>query len=481
MNRRPVFRSTLFVLASSFVSDIAYSQENTASDSPLSIERQSTDSKQEQPSLGDEVPLETRQPTDVLKTKKTTKFRTRVLKKATQTSDKSNISGTGYGIFGSADLGMIFTAPSNEIYKLIEEPQFGFTPAAKFMGTVFTRRIALDLGLGFQFATYSGSRVGQIDLNNEEFPIIPINEPYSKKQPSLLIESAARIKFKEKFQAGLLATALYSRKSAGFSSLRDGEDLEEVYNIFLGPQFIYESPFSAYISRVGASFSVSLTSTFRDTFQFNIQAGVGSFINKGETIINKKKITRIKTKTVTEVIPLQSKTAEFYDNVVFVFDSRMINFKLNSDQLSEKSKRFVGEIGAVFNQESQLWKELVVEGHTDSRGAASYNQKLSEMRARSVAKILTDSGLEGSKLIVVGMGSTKRLIENEKSELDHAKNRRVEIRPTGLKNARDLKKKIDEVQNKFFGFKRQDLNDILQTQPNQETTPQEPVWDPGID
>ncbi len=413
--------------------------------------------------------------------KKSTRFRTKVRKKSLSAVDKSSMSGTGYGFFGSTDLGVIFTTPSNEIYQLIEESQFGFTPAAKFFGSVFTRRIALDLGLGLQFASYSGTRVGQIDINNEDFPIVAINEPYSKTQPTLLIESAARIKFKQKFQAGLLASALYSNRSAGFSSLRDGEDLDEVYNVFLGPQFVYETPLKAYISRVGASFTVSLTGTLRDAYIFNVHAGLGSFINKGATIINTKKETRIKTKVVTEVIPLQSQTAEFDDNIVFVFDSRMINFKLNSDELSETSEKFIADIGAVFKEESDLWEKLIVEGHTDSQGKASYNLKLSDMRAKAVSRILEQSGLDKSRLVVVGMGSKKKLIEKEESELDFAKNRRVEIRPIGLKNPRLLKQRIDAVQNKFFGIKQPAVPSVLESMPELDTTPQEPVWDPGID
>lgn len=479
MNRRRNFHSILCAVVFVFTTVTVYAQESTPSDMLPVNSVPSADS--EQPPLNNDIPPTTQQPTAVPKPKKSTRFRTRVREKTSRVVDKSSMSGTGYGIFGSADVGMVFTAPANDIYKLIEEPQFGFTPAAKFFGTVFTRRIALDLGLGFQFATYSGSRIGQIDIDNEAFPIVPINEPYSKKQPALLIESAARVKFREKFQAGLLATALYSGKSAGFSSLRDGEDLEEAYNVFLGPQFTYESPFGEYISRIGASFSVSLTSTLRDAFLFNLNAGLGSFINRGATIINTKKETRIKTKIVTEVIPLEAKTAEFDDNVVFVFDSRMINFKLNSDELSEKSEKFVEDIGRVFSEESQLWEKLIVEGHTDSQGAANYNQKLSAMRAKSVAKILIRAGLDESRLVVVGMGSRKRLIEKEKSELDYAKNRRVEIRPTGLKNARELKKKIDAVQNRFFGIKQQELPDVPEAQPELETAPQEPVWDPGLD
>ncbi|MEY2987632.1 MAG: hypothetical protein RJB13_1153, partial [Pseudomonadota bacterium] len=330
--------------------------------------------------------------------------------------------------------------------------------------------------------TYSGSRIGQVDIDNENFPIVAISEPYSKTQSSLMIEGAARIKFKQKFQAGLLATALYSKqKRAGFSSLRDGEDLDEVYNVFVGPQFVYETPFKNYISRLGASFTVSLTGTRRDAYVFNLHAGLGSFINKGATIINTKKETRIKTKVVTEVIPLQSRKTEFDDNIVFVFDSRLINFKLNSDELSQKSENFIVEMGIVLNEQSALWEKLIVEGHTDSQGAADYNLRLSAMRAKAVANALMSAGLDESRLVIVGMGSKQRLVEKEESEVDFAKNRRVEIRPIGVKDPRTLRQKIDSVQNKFFGVKQTEIPSVLEQLPEMDTAPQEPVWDPGLD
>ena len=479
MKFNQIFNSTLVVVLSLLISNAANAQlESSSDDSSQTDSNEATSS----PNVDADVPTPNPQSLPAAPApKKTTRFRTKTRQKASSAVDKSTISGTGYGIFGSSDVGMIFTAPSNEIYQILEEPQFGFTPAAKFFGTVFTRRIALDLGLGLQFATYSGTRIGQVDINNEDFPIVAINEPYSKTQPTLLIESAARIKFKQKFQAGLLATALYSNQSAGFSSLREGEGLDEVYNVFVGPQFVYETPFKSYISRLGASFTVSLTGSLRDAYIFNVHAGLGSFINKGATIINTKKETRIKTKVVTEVIPLQTQTAEFDDNIVFVFDSRMINFKLNSNELSEKSEEFITEIGSAFRDQSGLWEKLIIEGHTDSQGSASYNLTLSANRAQAVAGILVRAGLDESKLVVVGMGSKKKLVEKESSEVDFAKNRRVEIRPIGVKNARELKLKIDAVQNKIFGIKQPEIPAALESMPEQDTTPQEPVWDPGLD
>lgn len=70
--------------------------------------------------------------------------------------------------------------------------------------------------------------------------------------------------------------------------------------------------------------------------------------------------------------------------------------------------------------------QVIVTGHTDSTGNASYNQNLSERRANSVAAILRNEGVAGSRLRTVGQGETQPVASNE-SHAGRAQNRRVEI------------------------------------------------------
>ena len=69
---------------------------------------------------------------------------------------------------------------------------------------------------------------------------------------------------------------------------------------------------------------------------------------------------------------------------------------------------------------------IEVAGHTDSNGTADYNQTLSEQRARSVADYLTTSGVNQSRLIVVGAGEDHPIAGNDTEE-GRAQNRRVEL------------------------------------------------------
>jgi len=74
-----------------------------------------------------------------------------------------------------------------------------------------------------------------------------------------------------------------------------------------------------------------------------------------------------------------------------------------------------------------------IEGHTDSKGSASYNQKLSERRANSVKDwLVKNEGLKDVKFETKGFGSKKPVEPNTKPDGSddpegRQKNRRVEI------------------------------------------------------
>jgi len=67
-----------------------------------------------------------------------------------------------------------------------------------------------------------------------------------------------------------------------------------------------------------------------------------------------------------------------------------------------------------------------ISGHTDSTGAASYNQLLSESRANSVRDFLLGQGVDSSRTIAVGYGETRPVATND-TEQGRAQNRRVEL------------------------------------------------------
>ena len=71
-------------------------------------------------------------------------------------------------------------------------------------------------------------------------------------------------------------------------------------------------------------------------------------------------------------------------------------------------------------------RRISVEGHTDSVGTVSYNQRLSESRARSVADALVDAGVSSQSIKTRGYGERDPVASNS-SEVGRQRNRRVEV------------------------------------------------------
>jgi outer membrane protein OmpA-like peptidoglycan-associated protein len=71
-------------------------------------------------------------------------------------------------------------------------------------------------------------------------------------------------------------------------------------------------------------------------------------------------------------------------------------------------------------------KKIQISGHTDSEGSASYNQKLSEGRAKAVVDYLISTGVHPVSMESVGYGKT-RPIDTNLTDEGRARNRRVEF------------------------------------------------------
>ena len=69
-----------------------------------------------------------------------------------------------------------------------------------------------------------------------------------------------------------------------------------------------------------------------------------------------------------------------------------------------------------------------VQGYTDSRGTAKYNQGLSENRAQAVTEYLTNKGIPKQRLNPVGFGLIRPVASNQTPE-GRAENRRVQLKP----------------------------------------------------
>jgi len=71
-------------------------------------------------------------------------------------------------------------------------------------------------------------------------------------------------------------------------------------------------------------------------------------------------------------------------------------------------------------------RRIIIEGHTDSTGAAEYNERLSERRADAVRRALLERGVSGDRVETRGLGEEYPVATNDTSA-GRQLNRRVEI------------------------------------------------------
>ncbi|MDO6459208.1 OmpA family protein [Granulosicoccaceae sp. 1_MG-2023] len=109
-----------------------------------------------------------------------------------------------------------------------------------------------------------------------------------------------------------------------------------------------------------------------------------------------------------------------------VLNSRAL-FATDADALSAKGDQAMRNLIAKLGDYSSIEKVEII-GHTDSRGAESYNQALSERRAETIRNYLAGSYADAD-ITAMGMGESQPVASNDTAE-GRQQNRRVEIRVT---------------------------------------------------
>jgi len=103
-----------------------------------------------------------------------------------------------------------------------------------------------------------------------------------------------------------------------------------------------------------------------------------------------------------------------------------VYFETASAKLLPESEGTLNEVGAVLEKFVDL--KLEVQGHSDSRGAAAYNLKLSQARAESVRSyLLGHFHLRDENLVAKGYGESQLEVKEHNDE-DRQRNRRVVIK-----------------------------------------------------
>jgi outer membrane protein OmpA-like peptidoglycan-associated protein len=106
-----------------------------------------------------------------------------------------------------------------------------------------------------------------------------------------------------------------------------------------------------------------------------------------------------------------------------------IEFKTNSAELLDQSLPVLQAVQKLLLEHADITR-VSVEGHTDNKGSAEHNQRLSQRRAEAVMQWLTKHEIARARLEAHGFGF-ERPLESNDTEQGRERNRRVEFHIKG--------------------------------------------------
>ena len=104
--------------------------------------------------------------------------------------------------------------------------------------------------------------------------------------------------------------------------------------------------------------------------------------------------------------------------------SLLIQFDFDSAHIRPESQQALTNLSIALKSPELLASRFAVEGHTDAKGRADYNQRLSQQRAEAVRDLLAAKGINAQRLQAAGKGASELANIAEPSA---AENRRVKI------------------------------------------------------
>jgi len=121
-----------------------------------------------------------------------------------------------------------------------------------------------------------------------------------------------------------------------------------------------------------------------------------------------------------------------------ILDIPIIYFDFDKSNIRRDAEVELQKVLAVLNKYPTM--EIDVRSHTDCRGTAAYNEKLSNSRAKSTRQYLIDKGIDASRLTSKGYGESRLVNDcgceptnsSDCSEEEHQLNRRSEFIVTSI-------------------------------------------------
>ena len=128
----------------------------------------------------------------------------------------------------------------------------------------------------------------------------------------------------------------------------------------------------------------------------------------------------------TDIVVLKSSATlgELCERAFASLDLESVSFHESSAQLRQASLVALDRM-TEFARDCQSAR-IAITGHSDASGNEDWNRRLSEARAQAVADHIIGNGIDPSRLIVTGLGSSQPIADNS-TRRGREKNRRIEF------------------------------------------------------
>jgi outer membrane protein OmpA-like peptidoglycan-associated protein len=87
--------------------------------------------------------------------------------------------------------------------------------------------------------------------------------------------------------------------------------------------------------------------------------------------------------------------------------SLQIQFGFDSAEVQAPSRAALRNLARALQSPDLAGSRFAIEGHTDAKGRPDYNLRLSQRRAEAVRDVLAGQGVDGTRLVAAGKGSSE--------------------------------------------------------------------------
>ena len=144
---------------------------------------------------------------------------------------------------------------------------------------------------------------------------------------------------------------------------------------------------------------------------------------QNNTVVVRDTVEKINTVVVRDTVVVIKEIPQEIKDVMVELSNTL--FAFNKFNLSDKAREGLDKVAGWLNENPDV--QVEISGHTDNVGSDSYNQKLSEQRAKSVYEyFIHDGGVSSKRLSYKGYGKTRPIASNDTEE-GRQQNRRVEL------------------------------------------------------